>query len=217
MYLFIRLILGIILYVACCIFIKKKREQISKTIKSLIAWGCVAITVVLTFIPFENAFVSFETSSEAFAYCFTTNPDINGIGKSLNGNFVVGGNFGNEIKIIFPANKSGSGFKLPWLFESKKVASSESGLNKVKVYRYKNTEDYYVYVSGVSSVESIEESDTKKYNLYSSFSIKDDGQGNGFESLNLSGIFKVYCTYIHSPKEIYTVTVNDVDISVYIP
>ncbi len=217
MYIFVRLIIGIVLYVVSYILIKKKREQISKTIKRFIAWGCVAITVVLTFIPFENAFVSFETSRDAFVYCFTTNPDISAIGRSLNGDFVVGGNFGNEIKIIFPSNKNGGGFKLPWLFDTKKVASGESGLNQVKVYRYKNTEDYYVHVNAAMSFELSEGSDMETDTLYSSFSISDDGQGNGFESLDYSGIFKDCCTYIHSPEETYTVTVNDVDISVNIP
>lgn len=154
----------------------------------------VALICMLTLFPFENAFATFSSPENAFRYSnFGTIQQVVGGQKA---DFVVAKNGEKSIYAIFP--KTDKGWKLSRWLDLELTTSVITEETTVSVYRYKNTEDYYVTVfgnnGGVLSVS--------------------DSRNSEFVSLAcanaaLNQTFYTYFAYVSSLDRYYVLTVNN--------
>lgn len=152
------------------------------------------ITTLLTLVPIENAFATFSSPENAFRYSnFGT---IQQVVAGQKADFVVAKNGEKSIYAIFP--KTDKGWKLSRWLDLELTTSVITEESTVSVYRYKNTEDYYVTVfgnnGGVLSVS--------------------DSRNSEFVSLAcanaaLNQTFYTYYAYVSSLDRYYVLTVNN--------
>lgn len=141
MYGILRLLLGVAIFFLS-IFIIRRMDFKKKTLLTRMAFVlAIVICLVLNFVPFENAFVTFDSPEDAYRYYKGWSQEIDLFVEGRNSDFVITNK--NEILII---PKMKEGWKLGIGPDIKHViwGSSESGT--ISIYRYKETNDYYVQV-----------------------------------------------------------------------
>ena len=140
----IRLVL-VILLVLVSFLILKKTGVIRKKV-SYVFICCIALFLVfaLPFIPFENAFFTFESPIQAFNYYNSTSKEIKLVIKGESTDFVVGGDADSNINLIIP--KTDNGWKIGLGKDIKRVFQRNIEGYSICVYQYKNSDEYYLSV-----------------------------------------------------------------------
>ena len=140
----IRLVL-VILLVLVSFLILKKTGVIRKKV-SYVFICCIALFLVfaLPFIPFENAFFTFESPIQAFNYYNSTSKEIKLVIKGESTDFVVGGDADSNINLIVP--KTDNGWKIGLGKDIKRVFQRNVEGYSICVYQYKNSDEYYLSV-----------------------------------------------------------------------
>ena len=122
--------------------------------------------VVLSYLPFENAFYSFATPEEAFAY---KNPGVTNIDLVVEGQesaYVVGSKANKNRYSYF--QKAKDGWKLDIGTVHKKVAIAVLDNGFVFVYQYKDSNDYYVEVIDTKgTITSVQDNKQSPFASYS--------------------------------------------------
>ena len=114
------------------------------------------LVVVFYLIPVENLFVTFASPEEAYRYANTGT-----VGTVVEGKttcFVVASDGKTESCLIIPS--AGHGWKIGRGVDTKLVNRQISDVASVQVYQYKDTNEFYVVVSGVQAGE-LEVSDNR--------------------------------------------------------
>lgn len=114
-----------ILYIACAIF-------------------SVILTVVLTFLPIENLFVTFDSPNAAYEYFNLGKSNIELVVEGEECDFIVDCKNDSYTYLIIP--KTSNGYKIGIGSSTKKVAQKISDETVICVYQYKNTSDYFITV-----------------------------------------------------------------------
>ena len=140
----IRLVL-VILLVLVSFLILKKTGVIRKKV-SYVFICCIALFLVfaLPFIPFENAFFTFESPIQAFNYYNSTSKEIKLVIKGESTDFVVGGDADSNINLIVP--KTDNGWKIGLGKDIKRVFQRNIEGYSICVYQYENSDEYYLSV-----------------------------------------------------------------------
>ncbi len=187
----------IIIMVAICIgiyFLFKKSHIKPKKVSLIVALILiVVVTMVSMFIPIENTFITFSTPESAFHY--TNFGEVKLTVEGEQSDFVVADYNDTDILLIIP--KTDTGWKLGLGIDTKKVTQKiESGIT-LYVYRYKDTDDYYIMILDTNGGES-QISDSNNSKFYSLTK----------ENSALNKNFYTYYAYIGDFSSGYTVTVN---------
>lgn len=168
-------------------------------IKNKRRWSRVALiimailTTISTFIPVENAFVTFSSPQSAYNYNNIGNVRLLVHGETTD--FIVGSNGDTEVHAIVP--KSDNGWKLGTKLDIKRIVQTINDGIIIHVYQYKNSEDYYITVLDTNGGPS-EIID----NHSSNFQCLDKHNGE------LNKTFYTYYAYINDYDAQYTLTVN---------
>ena len=154
MYDVLRLLIGVIIFLLS-IFIIRRIDFKKKTLLTRVALLlAIVICLLLNFVPFENVFVTFDSPEDAYGYYKGWLQEIELLVEGRNSDFVITDK--SEILII-PKTKEGwklgIGSDIKWVM----WGSSESGT--ISIYRYKETNDYYVQVIAWNDmVQTVEDS-----------------------------------------------------------
>lgn len=141
MYNIIRYSLSVLIGIFACILIVKFTSANKRR------WCILAMMVALILgelsclLPVENAFISFPTPGKAFNYYQNKKADIVVEGK--NSAFVQSSSDG-EIGIM---PRSSDGWKIGTFCDIKDFPVKVDDKVIVELFRYKNTDDYYIFVS----------------------------------------------------------------------
>ena len=140
----IRILVGILVFLLCFIFVKCSK-LLNKWPYYLVS-GVVTITIitVLAFIPLENAFISFESAEQAYRYVIADDLDIDTIVEGEISDLVVGRNGSSSTYLIIPKDKTG--WKLGLGIDTKTKAQRIVNDIIIRVYQYKNSQDYFITV-----------------------------------------------------------------------
>lgn len=111
---------------------------------------------VLYLIPVENLFVTFASPEEAYRYANTGTAGTVMEGKTTC--FVVASDGKTESCLIIP--RAGHGWKIGRGVDTRCVNRQISDVASVQVYQYKDTDDFYVVISGIQAGE-LEVSDNR--------------------------------------------------------
>ena len=143
MYGFIRLLLGLV--VLCVLFLAiKKSAIVRKRRVCILAFVLVMLAVSFSaWVPFENAFVTFQTPASAFQYV-NMKTDVKLTVYGENSCLVVGEKDGVNQYLIVP--KASDGWKTDTGYHTKMISSQNFGSVLVCVYRHKKTGDCYLSV-----------------------------------------------------------------------
>lgn len=139
----IRLVLGIVIF---AIVIKIAKRKLSLLLVFCIS---VLITTVLSFVPFENVFISFSSPAKAYNYYYNyTNKEIKLAVPGQKSDFVIGGENDTNVYLIVP--KTNGHWKLGLGKDTNMISRKFVNGYSIHVYRYKNTSEYYVSISNTN-------------------------------------------------------------------
>lgn len=188
-----RLVLGSLFLVIFIILIKKSQTTHKRRwlITSVVV--TIILTTVFSFIPIENAFVTFSSPQSSYSY---NHPgDVKLIVNGEETDFIVGFKDDTEIYAIVP--KSDDGWKLGTGLDTKRIAQTTVDGILVCVYQYKNLDDYYITVFDTNGGSS-EITD----NHSTRFQFLDEA------NRVLNKTFYTYYAYIHDYDDQYVLSVN---------
>jgi len=140
----IRLVIGFIFLAFSVIVISKTKASCKRALYVVAVCFSVLLTTVLMFLPFENAFMTFDSAEEAYSYV--------NFGKS-EATLVVEGNDSDLVVereddvykyLIVP--KTEDGWQVGIGSDTKMIEQRISEDISVHVYQYKDTNDYFITV-----------------------------------------------------------------------
>ena len=139
----IRLIIGCVILIYSSMVIKKSKMTCKWVFYAIFATISMVLVVVLSLIPFENAFVTFDSPKAAYEYVLGRS-NIKLIVEGNNSDLVIDRNNDTDRYMILP--KSADGWKIGIGVNTKKVVQKISDGIIVYVYQYKNTNDYFITI-----------------------------------------------------------------------
>jgi hypothetical protein len=195
MYGTIRVILGFI-FLGCYVAVMRKSKLFRNRFKYILGiLLSFAVMTALFFVPVENCFMTFESPEAAYKY---TKFGKTNIVHTIEGNesaFVIDRTFNTQTHQIIP--KGETGWKIGLGADTKCIYRNFHEGISIDVYRYKNSEEYYLFIEATSA-DSVELKDSRSSEFYA---LEAD-----------SGHFVTYCTYLPKMDEQYWISVNDVQI-----
>ena len=140
---FVRLLLALLVFAVAFIFIRKSGIKRKRAVTLVLACTAVITVSLSMLVPFENAFVTFQTPESAFQYInMKTKVKLTVDGK--NSSLVVGEKGNVNQYLIIP--KAADGWKLGRGADTKIIKSERIGSVSVCVYQHQKTEDCYITV-----------------------------------------------------------------------
>ena len=138
----VRLLFSGLIFIASIAFLRKKDKSHRKPIYIALLIFVVIIYIGSGFVPIENLFVTFSTPESAFHYEYAAKINMVVDGKVTT--MIISSTKDGTSQTVIP--KSGNGWKLDIGIDQKKVVEKIVGTKTIFVYRYKDSEDYYVVV-----------------------------------------------------------------------
>lgn len=196
MYYIIRMIIGFI-FLVCSIIAIKNFKSIRKHILYIIFTGLsVLLIVVLTFLPFENLFITFDSPKAAYEYFNLGKSNIELIVEGEDCDFIVDRKNDSDTYLIIP--KTADGWKIGVGSNTKRILQKLSNGVVLYVYQYKDTSDYFITILDTNGGES---TISDEYNSkFFSLERYNDSLGKNFVT---------YYTHITNLNPQYSVIVND--------
>ncbi len=192
-FIIIRLIFFCIVLIAAFLIIKKQRLKNERRNRIIAFISAMVLTTLFSLFPVENAFVSFPTAEKAYAYNHTGKVKL-----TVNGNdsdFIVGEKGNTDVYAIIP--KTNNRFKIGMGTDMRQVFKKTSDGISVCVYRFKETDDYYISVFDADGGETeITDNCNSVFEYTSSFN----------SALNKK--FYTYYAFIENYNDGYSVSVN---------
>lgn len=139
----VRLILGCI-FLGCSVIIIKfnmNRKRVGFIISLVIS---VVLVAVLSFLPLENYFITFDSPKKAYEYYNLGKSDIELVVEGDESDFVV--NRVNETDTYLIIPKSEDGWKIGIGSNTKRIIQKHSDEIVIYIYQYKNTNDYFITI-----------------------------------------------------------------------
>ncbi len=200
MYNIIRIIIGCVFLVSSTIIIKKSKITLKRILYVVFTSITVVLITALTFLPFENLFITFNTPKTAYDYYSFGKSNIELVVEGNNCDFVVDRKNNSDTHLIIP--KTTDGWKIGIGLNTKRIVQKLSNGISIYVYQYKNTNDYFITVLNTSGEESTV-SDEYNTNFYS-LKRNDDVRGKTFVT---------YYAHIPAFNSQYSLIVNDNEIA----
>lgn len=144
MFSIIRLLVGCIFLCCSALIIKKSAAIHKRTLYIVCAIFSVILTVVLTFLPIENLFVTFDSPKAAYEYLNLGKSNIELVVEGEECDFIVDCKNDSYTYLIIP--KTSDGYKIGIGSNTKKVVQKISDEIIICVYQYKNTSDYFITI-----------------------------------------------------------------------
>jgi len=203
MFSIIRLVIGGAFYGCSIVGINKLKVGSKRVLYIVFALITVALIGLLAFLPFENLFITFDSPEKSYEYYNLGKSDVSLVVEGDNCDFVVEQDGGSKSYLIIP--KTDEGWKLGIGINTKRIAQKIDNGVAVYVYRYKQTNDYFITVFDTNGGES-----TVKDNYNSEFlSLEKYDE-------TVEKKFVTYYAHVSNPDSQYSVTVNGNEIELEI-
>ena len=165
MYNIIRLIIGCIFLVCSIIAIKNSKVMRKHILYIAFTSLSVLLIVVLTFLPFENLFITFDSPKAAYEYFNLGKSNIELIVEGDDCDFIIDRKNDSDTYLIIP--KTADGWKIGVGSNTKRIVQKLSNGIVLYVYQYKDTSDYFITILDTNGGESTvsDEYNTKFFSL----------------------------------------------------
>ena len=161
----------------------------------------ILLISTLALFPIENLFVTFNSPESVFNYYHFGNEGVDLVVEGDNCDFVIGKTDDSDTFLIIPKNDDG--WKVGSGVDTRKAARKFSNGISITVYKYKNTNDYFITVfdsnGGISSVSD-------KYNTEFYYLEKDND--------SLGKKYVTYYAHISDFGPQYSISVNGNEITI---
>ncbi len=193
----ITLIIGAIVFIVLSIIFRKSNSLKLKN-KSIPLSLVISIilTVILSFVPFENAFMSFSSPQKAFSYSYDS--EIKAILDGENSTMIIADDNNTDQIDIIPKTKEKDKWKIGMGYNIKSVANLKGNGFYVFIDTYDKSKDYYIYITTMN-MENCEITD----NCNSEFQLIPD-KPNSY--------YKNYAAYIKNFNKNYSIFINNEEI-----
>lgn len=141
MFLALRFIIGAMLTIL--VFYIKKRVSGKADLRIIVIVVAVIISL-LSFFPFENLFLTFDSPEEPYKYVNAASPDIKWVVEGTDSDLVIGDKDGTDVPFIVP--KTEKGWKLGTGINTIPIVDKSISTCFVSVYHAIGTEDYYLII-----------------------------------------------------------------------
>lgn len=195
-YTYTRIIFALLILTVAIILILKSAAK--SKFKSIIlsAIAAAIISTGLYFVPIENLFLTFSTPEEAFGYVCGGEVLLKVEGTTTD--FVVSFDNGIYKNLIVPG--SDGKWKLGFGIDMKKQVIIFCNKAAIVVYKYKNTNEYYIVISGTSDKQFV-----LNDNLDSDFYY----YGQALDIENSDTKWQICAAYIPGYNNQYVLNIND--------
>lgn len=200
MYSFIRLLIGCIFLICSYILIKRSKYSHNKTL--YIVFLCLSglLPTVLSFIPFENSFITFKSLDSAYHYVYGKS-DIELVVEGDDCDFVVGSQKDKDKVTYAFMPKTADGWKASKNINAKRIIVQNYDFGFLDVYQSKGTKDYFITILNKTDKDLII---SDKYN--SEFEPLISGEDS------LGQMYTTYYAHIPNFDSSYSLTVNGTEI-----
>ena len=125
----------------------------------------VLLFVVLTFLPFENLFITFDSPKAAYEYFNSGKSNIELVVEGDDCDFIIDRKNDSDTYLIIP--KTADGWKIGVGSNTKRIVQKLSNGIVLYVYQYKDTNDYFITILDTNGGESTvsDEYNTKFFSL----------------------------------------------------
>lgn len=144
MYYIIRLIIASIILLCFTIVIKKAKTIMKTKLHIISICITLAFIVLLAHFPFENFFITFNSSKDAYEYVNIGDSNIELVVEGDNCDFVIDCKNDTDRYLIIPKTKNG--WKIGIGADTKRIVQKTYNSTVIYVYQYKNTKDYFITV-----------------------------------------------------------------------
>ena len=199
MYTIIRLLIGCT-FLVCSMIVIKNSKGIRKHIWYIAFTSLsVLLIVVLTFLPFENLFMTFDSPEAVYAYYYLGKSNIELVVEGDDCDLIIDRKNNSDTYLMIP--KTADGWKIGVGSDTKRIMQKFSDGISLDVYRYKDSGDYFITIIDTNGGESTisDEYNTK----FLSLERYNDSLGKNFVT---------YYAHITNLNPQYSVTVNDIPI-----
>ena len=198
----IRIAIGIIIGLIVLLFLLKSNKIHKKQGLLIATVVVVLVCTLLAFIPFENAFITFPTAEKSFNYFHGKNMNVQIVLDGEVSSFVLAGDNSKHTIQLVP--KTNDGWKIARGTDSKKVLHKIIDNYSVNIYRYKNSQDYFIGVVNTKSgnIEVTDNCNSKFHAL-------------GYENKALKETFYSYYARIESYDYSYCLIIDDKEIPLH--
>ena len=196
MYIIVRLIIGCIFLVCSILAIKKSKVILKHRLYIAFTSLSVILFVALTFLPFENLFVTFDSPQAAHEYYNLGKSNIELIVEGDDCDFIIDRKNDSNTYLIIP--KTADGWKVGISSNTKTILQKISNSIVLYVYQYQNSNDYFITIFDTNGGKSTvsDEHNTKFFSLESS---------NDY----LGKTFVTYYAHVNNFNSQYSITVNN--------
>ena len=174
---------GVVRLIAACIlgmastFAINKFVTITKGTKCVVFALISALTAaILTFFPFENMLITFESPEESYSYCNYGRSKVELVIEGDDCAFVVGDKNGTYNYLIIP--RSPEGWKIGLGINTKRVAQQFVDGISISIYQYKNSNCFFITILNTDG-EKANVSDNCNTSFYS-LEKKRDNSNNSY-------------------------------------
>lgn len=151
MFVFIRLAISCLFFLCSFIAIKKVRKINKRKLYTFFITIAIVLYFLLSFIPFENLFLTFDSPESAYRYFIPGKSDIELVVDGNNCDLVVDCKNDTSTLLIIP--KTENGWKIGTGSNMVRVVQKLSDGISVNIYQYKNSNDYFITVLNVNGGE----------------------------------------------------------------
>ncbi len=151
MFIFVRFAICCVFLLCSIIAIMKHKRINKRKFYAIFTTIAIALYVLLSLIPFENLFLTFDSLESAYEYFVFGKSDIELVVEGNNCDFIVDRNKDTDTFLIIP--KTENGWKIGTGSNMVRVAQKLSNGISVNVYQYKASNDHFITVLNVNGRE----------------------------------------------------------------
>ncbi|MFR0823387.1 MAG: hypothetical protein ACLU84_01070 [Clostridia bacterium] len=198
MYSNLRMIFILILFILFIVLCKKRKKEFSKNIIIISIVFSAVVYIALYFFPIENLFYTFSSVQEVFNYQFNGE-----ILDTINGN--------NSTMVVYSTNnntysyavipKNNNGWKIGTSFSLKKILQENYGSKIITIYKYQNSDDYYVIIA-----DPIVNKEDNFADIYDNQNSVFNHITNDLSNTNKKSI--IYYAYVNKLEKNYLININ---------
>jgi len=139
----IRILISGAVFAALVLAIKSQEKMRRHSLYAIALIIAVALNIGFAFFPFENLFITFDSPEKAYEY-YNGKSEETFVVEGTVCDFVVAQKGESSSYLMIP--KTENGWKIGLGSEMKRVAQNISGDTTLYVYRYKQTNEYFITV-----------------------------------------------------------------------
>ena len=197
----VRITLGGIFFALLSVLIIKIKLPHKKQL--IIASLVIAFVMIITlsFVPFENAFITFNSPEASYKYTKLGKSNIELVLSGDHSDFIVDSE-GEYERTYLIVPKNSDGWKIGLAINTKKIDQLFIEDITVNLYQYKDTNDYFITIIGFTNkVQKISDSCASVFYPLEK------------ESASSEMVSKCYFAYVREYNSDYSITIDDISVS----